>query len=148
MKINRAKASISALAVGALVACGSFALASEGAAAGTADSPAAEGAASAESAASEQQTATAGSAVSAEDIQTWCGMCHFASIENASIASWNRTNVDAAMVESMVPMLDDETIQGIADYFAQIEPPAAEEGVEQGQGASDQGGQSEQGEQH
>lgn len=137
-RANRTKAGIAALVTGALVACGSFALASEGAVTGAADSSAGEGVEAAE----QQGESGTASTVSAEDIQGWCGACHFASIENASIASWNQTNVDAAMVESMVPMLDDETIQAIADYFAQIEPPAADEGQGTGQGANqDAGGQ-------
>ena len=138
MKINRAKAGIAALATGALIACGSFALASEGV--GVVEPAQDEGAATSEQ--QEQQGEAASVAVSAEDIQAWCGTCHFTNIENASINSWNQTNVDAAMVESMVPMLDDETIQGIADYFAQIEPPAQDEGEgEQGEGDQSQGGQ-------
>ena len=62
-----------------------------------------------------------------DDIKLYCGMCHFETVENASIASWNQTNIDAAMVESMVPMLDDATVEAITAYFAAIEPPAQEE---------------------
>ena len=92
--------------VAALAAAGMIALAVGGTAALAGDAPATQ--------------------MTYDDIKMYCGMCHFETVENASIASWNQTNIDFAMVESMVPMLDDETIQGITDYFAPIEAPAAE----------------------
>lgn len=101
-RMNIARAGLAAAALAAVLACGSLALAGE----------------------------TEPTEISADDIQSYCGTCHFTNIENASINSWNSTNVDAAMVESMVPQLDDETIEGIAAYFAQIEP--SEQDGEQG----------------
>lgn len=59
-------------------------------------------------------------------------MCHFTAVENQSISTFNRDTVDRAMVESMVPMLDDQTIDALADYFQQIDPPADEQGGNQG----------------
>ena len=92
-----------------LVACTSFALAGEPARSASAESDSAK------------------TAITAEDVQTYCGTCHFASVDNASIASFNRETVNRAMVESMVPQLDDATIDALADYFAQIEPPAQQD---------------------
>lgn len=60
--------------------------------------------------------------VGEEQVVAYCGGCHFKNVENACISSWNASNIDFAMVESMVPVLDDETIQGVVDYFAAIEP--------------------------
>ena len=118
MRINRMKATIATFAIASIVTCGSVALASE---AGSASSV--SDGSKAASSASEGAVAPAVT-VTADDIKTYCGMCHFESIENANINSWNKTNIDRAMVESMVPMLDDETIDGITAYFAQIDPPA------------------------
>lgn len=109
---TKIKAVIATLAVSSLVACGSLALASESA---SSDAEV-EGA----------DETTSAITVTADDIQTYCGMCHFTNVENASINSWNQTNIDRAMVESMVPMLDDDTIDAITDYFAQIEPAEEE----------------------
>ena len=60
------------------------------------------------------------------DIETYCCMCHFKNVENQGMNTWNNTNIDFGMVESMVPMLDDATIQGIVDYYADVEPAAEE----------------------
>lgn len=62
------------------------------------------------------------------EVDEHCGMCHFQDVENMSINSWNRDTINWGIVESMVPMLDDATIQGIVDYFAAIEPPTDEGG--------------------
>ena len=104
------RAGIAAGVAAALVACASLALAGEPARSASADFD------------------SAGTAITADDVQTYCGACHFASVDNASIASFNRETVDRAMVESMVPQLDDATVDALADYFAQIEPPAQQDG--------------------
>lgn len=114
MKSRVTKTAITSVAIASILACGTLALAGENDVAGTTDAQAS----------AEAQTA---GDITAESIREYCGTCHFSNIENASISSWNKTNVDLAMVESMTPMLDDETIQNIADYFAQIEPPAEAE---------------------
>lgn len=75
-----------------------------------------------ESSATDESEDSSQVTITEEDVQEYCGMCHLTSVENDSISGFNKDTVDRAMVESMVPMLDDETIDALADYFAQIEP--------------------------
>ena len=65
--------------------------------------------------------------IDADDIDYYCGACHFDSIENASISSFNVDTVDAAMVESMLPNATDELIDALAEYFAAIPADESEE---------------------
>ena len=55
-----------------------------------------------------------------DDIELYCGMCHFTNVENQNISTFNVETCNRAMVESMVPMLDDETIDDLTAYFAAI----------------------------
>lgn len=97
-------------AIGAAVATGCLVLAGLGAGVSA-------------SASEQAQDAAADGSEVAQEALEYCGMCHFkTAVESGSVASFNSTNVNRAMVESMVPMLDDETINALADYFAQIEP--------------------------
>lgn len=107
-----------ATAVGALLVGGC--LATAGVAAGAAES--AQGS-------SDADEAQAENVATEEQAIEYCGMCHFkTAVESGSVESFNSSNVNRAMVESMVPMLDDDTIDALANYFAQIDPPAADEG--------------------
>ncbi len=130
-------ATVASAAIAGSILAGGVALASGASASenadGTSASSAAESAqadtASLASAASDSNvadvTGKAGDVtVTGEDVSEYCGMCHLTTVENDTIASFNSSNVDRAMVESMVPMLDDDTIDALADYFSQIEPPA------------------------
>ena len=111
-KTAAVRAGIAGVALASLMACAGLALAGEGAASS--------------SAADAQPAVT----ITGDEVQEYCGMCHFATVENASIASFNSANVDRAMVESMVPQLDDDTIDALTAYFSQIEPPA-DDGAQQ-----------------
>lgn len=102
------------------LACGMFGIV--GCSNGQAGMPTGDGAASATDTANEDASSSSPVEITAKDVDAYCGMCHFDAIENASISSFNRDTVDKAMVESMVPMESDETIQALADYFSQIEP--------------------------
>ena len=64
--------------------------------------------------------------VTPDTVEMYCGGCHFTNVENQNISTFNAETCDFAMVESMVPMLDDETLQALTDYFQSIEPPAKE----------------------
>ena len=64
--------------------------------------------------------------LTADDIEMYCGMCHFTNVENQNISTFNVQTCDRAMVESMVPMLDDETIDDLTAYFAAIPAPEME----------------------
>ena len=111
-KTAAVRTGIAGVALASLMACAGLALAGENVAS---------------SSASDARQAVS---ITADDVREYCGMCHFATVENASIASFNSANVDRAMVESMVPQLDDATIDALAAYFAQIEPPA-DDGAQQ-----------------
>jgi hypothetical protein len=59
-----------------------------------------------------------GDVATAADIDTYCLNCHL----DSDLPSWNKNNIDAAMVESMNPMLSEGDLDAIAAYFATIEP--------------------------
>lgn len=63
------------------------------------------------------------------DIDKYCGDCHFQNVDNDAISSFNKSNIDVAMVHSMVP-LSDHDANAIAAYFSTIEPKAQTGGAQ------------------
>jgi hypothetical protein len=59
-----------------------------------------------------------GEVATAAEIDTYCLNCHL----DSDLPSWNKNNIDAAMVESMNPMMSESDLNAIAAYFATIEP--------------------------
>jgi len=59
---------------------------------------------------------------SKDDIDRYCGVCHFQNVGNDPISGFNRDNIDAAMVQSMDATLSSAQVDSIVAYFAQIEP--------------------------
>lgn len=83
-------------------------------------SAAAENTASAPAAPATNTTSLIEGAANDGDVDTYCLSCHL----RTDLPGWSKENVDAAMVESMLPTLSDDDVQALADYFAAVEPPA------------------------
>jgi hypothetical protein len=64
-----------------------------------------------------------GAVATAADIDKYCLNCHL----DSDLPNWNKNTIDAAMVESMNPVLSDNDRDALAAYFATIEPQEQEQ---------------------